>query len=96
MQTMNAPGQLTRHPVARADLSTFELDDDLVVYDPRSGQSFVLNATGRLIWSRCDGARSPEAIAAELSAGFGVDGERARFDVDELLESLRVAGLLAA
>ena len=96
---MSAPGQLAqrgdvRPPAPRADLSTFELDDDLVLYDPLNGQSFVLNATGRLVWSLCDGARSPLAIAGELAAGFGVEGEQALSDVDELLDNLRTAGLL--
>lgn len=81
-------------PVPRADLSVFPLDDDLVVYDPKSGQSFVLNQTGSTIWSLCDGERSHLKIAEELSAHFSISFEQALADVRDLLDELQDADLL--
>jgi hypothetical protein len=72
----------------------FPLDNDLVVYDPQSGQSFVLNATGRIIWSLCDGERPQWMIAGELSARCGISHEQALVDVMELVTEFRSADLL--
>lgn len=95
MHNVNGAGELVeRVPQARGDLTAYELDDELVVYDPSSGHSFVLNATGRVIWSLCDGERSCDAIAAEVSAAYGVDAEVVLPDVVALVGELAEARLL--
>jgi hypothetical protein len=66
----------------------------LVVHDPDNGQSYVLNATGRVIWSLCDGERTCGAIAEELSVAFGVDTAVVLPDVVALVDDLRQACLL--
>lgn len=83
-------------PRLRADLSVFALDDDLVVYDPTNGESFILNPTGRLVWERCDGQRSHDDIANEIAALHGISGEQAFADVTELLASFQRSNLLVA
>jgi PqqD family protein of HPr-rel-A system len=83
-----------RRPQPRADLSVFPLDDELVVYDPTSGESFLLNQSGRLVWELCNGERTPDDIARELAALHGIPTEQASTDTTELLESFRQARLL--
>lgn len=80
-------------PQARADLSVYPLDDDLVVYDPRTGESFILNPTGRLVWERCNGERTSEDIAGEIAVLHGISAEQAYADITELLESFQQANL---
>jgi PqqD family protein of HPr-rel-A system len=82
------------HPEVRTDLSMYPLDDDLVVYDPQSGQSYILNATGRTVWSLCDGERSEHAIAEALSQTYGVAEDQMLKDVLEVLVELRKSNLL--
>lgn len=83
-------------PRIRADLSVFPLDDELVIYDPVTGESFVLNQTGRLVWERCDGERTDGEIASELAARHGIPTEQAFADVSDLLSTFRQTNLLSA
>lgn len=83
-------------PAFRTDLSTYPLDDELVIYDPESGESFVLNASGKYVWERCDGKRTDADIAAEIAAIYAIPAAQAIADVAELLDSFRRANLLLA
>lgn len=85
-----------RNPARRADLSVFPLDEDLVVYDPETGESFVLNQTGKLVWEQCNGEHCAEDIAAEIAAMFDIPAGQAIADVTELLNSFEQANLLLA
>ena len=81
-------------PQPRADLSVFQLDDELVVYDPRNGESYILNQTGRLVWERCDGKRMAAEIASEIAELHGISDEQASADTAELLATFKRANLL--
>ncbi len=54
-------------PRAREDAVFRSLGPEWVIYDPRTRLLHVLNTTAALVWSCCDGARSPEEIARELA-----------------------------
>jgi PqqD family protein of HPr-rel-A system len=81
-------------PRAALEVTTYELDDDLVLYDARTTRAHVLNASAARIWQLCDGSRSLPALALELSTTFDLAHSRAQADVDELVASLPAAGLL--
>jgi len=81
-------------PQVRADLSTFVLDDELVVFDHVTGESFVLNATGRFIWEYCTGTNTVEEIAAAVATEHAIPLAQALDDTRELLDSLEQSGLL--
>jgi hypothetical protein len=83
-----------RNPQTRADLSVYPLDDELVVYDPENGESYILNPTGRLVWERCDGRRTSGDIAREIAAFHSVPATRALAHVNELLAMFEVSNLL--
>jgi cyanophycin synthetase len=95
LRTMMEHAPMAARPRLRADLSTYPLDDDLVVYDRRTGESYVLNATGRMVWERCDGTTTCQEIAIEIAALHGIPTEQARADVDELIDSFRRSNLLS-
>lgn len=82
-------------PRRRADVTCAELDDELIVYDPLNGQSFILNQPGRLIWERCNGENTIDDIAEESARLHGVTVEQTRADIAELLESFDLGNLLA-
>ena len=50
---------------------TEQLGDEASVYDWARAQVHALNPTAAFVWRQCDGATSPDAIAAALRAGDG-------------------------
>jgi PqqD family protein of HPr-rel-A system len=87
--------ELMTRPAPHSEVSAYPLDDDLVVYDGRNGQAFVLNQTAARIWGLVDGSRTLDAMANELVASYGIEYERALADVQEFLKSVEERGLLA-
>jgi PqqD family protein of HPr-rel-A system len=84
------------HPIARSDVRVEELDDELVLYDPRNGRAYVLNSTAALIWQLCDGSLSRQALADEIKQEFGLEDADVLTDVEAYLSQLEGAGLLAS
>ena len=83
-------------PTPLAEVATYPVYDELVVYDSRQGQGFVLNATAARIWSLCDGSRTTEQITRAIATEYGLEYADALVDVCECLEHLQRAGLLAS
>jgi hypothetical protein len=57
------------YPLQRADVETYLMPDgSCVLFDPRLGEGFTLNAAGALVWDYCDAALSTEEIAREVAS----------------------------
>lgn len=69
-------------------------DYGTVLLDGRRGSYWQLNETGSQIASALLAGSTPEDVAAGLRAGFSVELERARADVDDLVRDLVGAGLM--
>ena len=82
--------------VRRPDLSIYEIDDELLIYDETSGDTHRLNGTARFIWERCDGARDASAIAADLTDVYDVSPSEAVAQVERFFATLRERRLLVA
>jgi hypothetical protein len=81
-------------PLRRADIETYLMPDgSCVLFDPRLGEGFTLNAAGALIWDYCDAALSPDEIAREVAALLP-DEPQAYADGLALIARLLDAGLL--
>jgi PqqD family protein of HPr-rel-A system len=83
-------------PLAAPTVSSYPLDDELVLYTPTDGQAYVLNHTAARIWHLLDGTRTETAVAQELADTYGERYDEVLGDVRELVEHLRTVGLLAA
>ena len=83
-------------PIAASSVSSYPLDDELVLYTPTDGQAYVLNHTAARIWHLLDGTRTEVAVARELADTYGENYDDVLGDVRELVEHLRSVGLLAA
>lgn len=81
-------------PRAHPDVSSYPLDDEIVIYTPSDGQAFVLNRTAARVWELCDGTRTDIAMAREIAAAYGEDEGQVLADVRELIEGLSSAGLV--
>lgn len=70
-----------------------ELQSELMLLHPDTGEMFSLNDTGRRVWRSlpCD---SPARLGAELSAVLAVDVDVAERDVRALLNDLHRSGLI--
>jgi PqqD family protein of HPr-rel-A system len=83
-------------PRVREDVLSREVEDELLLYDPRSGETLLLNASAAVIADLCDGERDPEAIArAILDAVPDADAAIVRADVHKTIDELRAKGMLA-
>ena len=89
------PG-LPGRPSRRPDLSIYEIDDELLIYDETAGDTHRLNGTARFIWDRCNGHRDAEAVAADLADVYDVAMSEALSYVESLFVELLTRRLLVA
>ena len=83
-------------PIAAPSVSSYPLDDELVLYTPSDGQAYVLNHTAARIWHLLDGTRTDVTVARELADTYGESYDDVLGDVRELVQHLSAVGLLAA
>ena len=58
-------------------------------------QAYVrVNATGRLLWERIETPQTIDSLAAELSAEFEIDRQRAIDDVTNFVRAMLERGLV--
>lgn len=62
--------------------------DEAIIFNPDTSDILVINSTGCLVWSMCDGKKSQEDIAKAIIEEFEVSDERAKEDVDKFLSIL--------
>ena len=82
-------------PLAAPTVSSYPLDDELVLYTSTDGQAYVLNHTAARIWHLLDGTRTETAVAQELADTYGESYDDVLADVRELVGHLRSVGLLS-
>jgi hypothetical protein len=68
--------------------------EDILLFNPANGMLRQANASGRLVWSMCDGEHSLDDIVHELTAIYDVDPDTVRKDVLDLISALSTAGFL--
>ncbi|MEU2059597.1 lasso peptide biosynthesis PqqD family chaperone [Streptomyces sp. NPDC013455] len=76
-----------------ADVSTAKTEYGTVLLDQRSGEYWELNPTATLVVDTLMAGGDEEAAAAAITEAFDVTADRARADVDALVEQLRAGGL---
>ena len=65
-----------------------ELDDELLLYDPRIDRTHRLNRSASIIWQSCTGERSVEDIASRLTEAFDVEIDTALPDTQAALQQM--------
>ncbi len=78
----------------RADVSTTDTDDGLVLLDERAGRYWRLNPAGALVLRLLRDGASPQQVAQTLADRHAVRPTRAAADVAALLEHQHTAGLV--
>ena len=82
------------HLAATPSVSSYPLDDELVLYTPQDGQAYILNRTAARVWKLLDGTRTELMLARELADTYGEDYDQVLVDVRELVSHLQSVGLL--
>jgi Coenzyme PQQ synthesis protein D (PqqD) len=77
-----------------ADLTATDTEDGMVLLNERTGRYWMLNQTGARTLRLTLAGRTPQEVAAELTAGTPADAARALEDVRTLLGSLARARLV--
>lgn len=79
----------------RADVSTADTDDGVVLLDERSGRYWQFNPTGGLVLRLLLEGASARRVAQTLADRHAVSIEQAAADVAALLQRLHTAGLVS-
>ena len=69
------------YPRRSSTTHTEQLGDEASVYDWARARVHALNPTAARVWRQCDGATSPDAIAAALRAEMGIAEAEAVVDL---------------
>jgi hypothetical protein len=77
------------------DLSWRQIGDEIIVLDLRSNAYLSINRSGTALWAMLVDGSTPTTMAARLESEFGVEGGRARADVEAFVAMLNDRGLLA-
>lgn len=83
-----------RGPKMRSDLAVYELDDELVVYDPSTAGVHHLNPFGAMVFRLSDGTATIKQTAAELAEAYGVASDELDPQVRAVVKELRRHSLL--
>ncbi|HEY9602613.1 MAG TPA: HPr-rel-A system PqqD family peptide chaperone [Allocoleopsis sp.] len=75
-------------------LKPLNLTADRFAFDPSTGESYTLNACGRLILQLLQQGQTRQQIARVLAAEFGIAQSTAERDVSDFLQTLNLLGLL--
>ena len=84
----------TRRPEQVADIYEYEIDDEIVLFDPRGDAVHTLNPTAVTIWWLCDGDHAVDAITRELADLYELHPRDVRRDVGEILRRFQDSGLI--
>lgn len=75
------------------DVIATDLEHELILLDPRNGEMFALNETGRCVWLALP-ARTVDDLASALNTEFEVTPIQAREDVQAFLVEMTDRGLV--
>jgi PqqD family protein of HPr-rel-A system len=76
-------------------LRDLALSDSGFVFDPMTGHSFTVNATGLCVLQGLKEGKTPEAIVQKLAEGFELEsGEDSARDVQDFIVQLRECALI--
>ena len=67
-------------------IKEYEIDGEIVLYDPQRNRTHVLNATSAVVWRLCDGTRDFEQLVSDMSILFYVAPAVIARDLSQVLK----------
>ena len=84
----------TRCPEQAPGVVEYEVEDEVILYDPRSDAVHTLSPNAAVVWWLCDGEHGVEAISRELADLYDLRPQQVRRDVGEVMRQFRASGLI--
>ena len=75
-------------------IEEYEIDGEIVLYDPQRNRTHVLNNTSAVVWRLCDGTRDFDQLVDDMSLLFDLDPAVIAQDLRRLLTEFGRAHLL--
>ncbi len=85
---------MEKKPKRRTDVTREDVDDETVIYDPKSRNVHHMNPIAGVIWELCDGNRTTREIAEEIVAVLEADPSQVEGDVNKTIQDLQEKALL--
>lgn len=82
-------------PKRASNVTVQDVGEEVLVLNLATNELHHLNVTASWVFGRCDGIATVQSIIADLVASFAVDPSFAEADVMNVLEQLRLRGLIA-
>lgn len=79
---------------ARQTVFSTSVDDDLILFDPDSGEYYGAGIVGQKIWDLITEECTVETVCGELLEEFDVDRQTCESDVLQFLNELHARGLI--
>ena len=88
---------ITDKPLGRAEVVFRQLDEEWVIFDPKTHRLHALNLTAALVWEHCTGEMTMPEIASVVAEAFPqpVDPDAVLRDVEGAVAQFHAEGLLA-
>ena len=81
-------------PTRQSGLLWRTVNDEVVILNRQTEQVHRLNVTASYIWDLCDGANTPDQIAARMASAFDRTEDQMLGDVHATIAQLRELGLI--
>jgi hypothetical protein len=78
----------------RKDVWLRNAKDEIAVYNPSTGEIYLLNETALAIWDLCDGETSPDEMMSAICVVTSLPPEVVSEDVERILLEFDTANLI--
>jgi hypothetical protein len=85
---------MIERPRRRDDLLVRDVEEELLIYDLRNGDTSLLNGTAAAIFDMCDGQTPVSVMAEEILSVLLADPETVRDDVRRIIGEMVEKGIL--
>lgn len=81
-------------PVRRSDVTEEFIDDQAVLFDPKTGSTYRLNSTALEVWRNCESGNNIIEVVEVISRKYEVGIDRVQDDVEQLVAFFAAHGLV--
>ena len=81
-------------PRRREDIVEDELDNEAILLDHQTGNTYRLNQTALTVWRRCDGHTTTREMARQITERYEVDCDTALDHVEQIMARFAESGML--
>jgi len=83
-----------RKPIIPKNILWRSEENNIVIFDERNGEPYLLNETASVVWKYCVAQKSVTEIVSLILSEYGRDNQSIKSDIVALLKNLRKKGVL--